>query len=546
LATGVAACALLCAAPALARVEPSSPLSTYVQARAASSAGADAQASAGYAAALAAAPDNEVVAAQALNHAVSAGDWPLALRAAQALERRSALLPDGRLLLLAEAFRTRNWREAGRQIDAIERDELFAFAVPVLRAWRAVGAREGDPLALLPRSDASNAAAAYGADQRPLLMIAMGRPEGTALLQTGVPEGPRAVRRRIGAAAALAKRGNWEQANALLQGEGPQLAAARRLVEARRPLPGAIDDAASGYAAFLIKLALDLQSQELTPLAATFARIATWVAPNDGDAWIVAAELAGREERHESAVAMLANVGADDPWAEAARDQRIRSLIEGGLREHALGEAQAAASAGGAGSSEQVRLGEVLMSLERPRDAAQAFARAIELRDANNSNYPEWALWLLRGGAHDEAGDWPQARDSLQRAYRLAAGEPLVLNYLGYAQLVHNENLAEAERLIREAHRLAPTNSAITDSLGWALFLKGERAEAIALLEQAAQGAPADVEINEHLGDAYFAVGRRAEARFAWAAARVYAEGEAATRLAQKIETGPAPALAAR
>ena len=113
-------------------------------------------------------------------------------------------------------------------------------------------------------------------------------------------------------------------------------------------------------------------------------------------------------------------------------------------------------------------------------------------------------------------------------------------------ELVRRENVVEAERLIREAHRLAPSNSAITDSLGWALFLKGERDEAVRLLEQAAQGAPADVEINEHLGDAYYAVGRRAEARFAWTAARVYAEGEARTRLDQKIEGGMTPALAAR
>ena len=537
---------MVSAGPASARVEPSSPLSSYVQARAASSVGAAEQASAGYAAALAAAPDNEVVAAQALSHGVNHGDWPLALRAAQTLERRNALLPDARFLLLGEAFRTRNWREAARQIDAIERDELFAFAVPTLRAWRALGARERDPLGQLPREESNNAASAYAADQRALLLVATGRPEGATLIQATEPNSQRGLRRRLAAAATFARRGEWERAGSLLQGEGPQLAAARRLVEARRPLPGAVDDAATGYAAFLTKLALDLHAQELTPLAATFARIATWLAPNDADAWIVAAELAGQQDRHDAAVAMLSHIGADDPWFESARDQRIRALIESGLREHALGEAQAAANAGGAGSSDQVRLGEVLMSLDRPGDAALAFARAIELRDPNNSNYPEWALWLLRGGAHDEAGDWPQARSALQQAHRLAAGEPLVLNYLGYAQLVHRENVAEAEQLIREAHRLAPTNAAITDSLGWALFLKGERTEAIRLLEQAAQGAPADVEINEHLGDAYLAVGRRAEARFAWAAARVYAEGEAATRLAQKIETGLTPALAAR
>ena len=106
--------------------------------------------------------------------------------------------------------------------------------------------------------------------------------------------------------------------------------------------------------------------------------------------------------------------------------------------------------------------------------------------------------------------------------------------------------MVEAERLVREAHRLAPDNAAITDSLGWALFLKGELVEALTLLEQAAEGEPADVEINEHLGDAYYTAGRRVEARFAWAAARVYAEGDDATRLAAKIDRGLTPQLAAR
>ena len=64
-----------------------------------------------------------------------------------------------------------------------------------------------------------------------------------------------------------------------------------------------------------------------------------------------------------------------------------------------------------------------------------------------------------------------------------------MLNYLGYAQLVRRENVAEAERLIREAHRLAPDNAAITDSLGWALYPRGELPEAIELLEQAAPRA---------------------------------------------------------
>ena len=185
------------------------------------------------------------------------------------------------------------------------------------------------------------------------------------------------------------------------------------------------------------------------------------------------------------------------------------------------------------------------MAMDRPREAAVAFNRAIEARAADSA-HPEWSLWLMAGGAHDRADEWPQARAALQRAHSLAPTEPLVLNYLGYAQLERRENMEEAERLVREAHRLAPDNAAITDSLGWALFLRGQREEGVALLERAAEASPADVEINEHLGDAYYGVGRRVEARFAWAAARVHAEGADRTRIEAKIDSGLTPTLAAR
>jgi Flp pilus assembly protein TadD len=137
------------------------------------------------------------------------------------------------------------------------------------------------------------------------------------------------------------------------------------------------------------------------------------------------------------------------------------------------------------------------MEQDRPSDAARAYARAVEIHN-DDSAYPLWSLWLFRGGAFDEADDWPQTKEALEQAYRLAPEQPLVLNYLGYAQLERRENMVEAERLVREAHRLAPDNAAITDSLGWALFLKGELPEALTLLEQAAEGEPVDVEITVH------------------------------------------------
>ncbi len=523
-----------------------SPLNIYAQARVAASAGALDQASAGYVSALAAAPDNELIAAQALNHAITAGDWRLALDAARTLERRGALLPDARFLLVAEAFRARDWRAATAQIDAVEREQLFGFTVPVLRAWLAFGSGAGDPLAALP-ANAQGAAAGYAAEHRPFLLAALGRPEAAEQLgRAARSAGPRGARLQIAGAAVLAARGDRDAARALLQGDGGPLAAARRLVEAGTPLPGAIANPEAGLAELLVRLALDLHGQDLTQLASMFARLSTWLAPDNSETWMVAAELLAQQQRQRIAVPLLANVGAGDPFAATVRDQRIRLLVEGGDRDAALALALAATRAPSVAATDWVRLGEVYNSLDRQAEAADAFGRALAVRTESEDSQAEWALWLMRGGALDQADNWPEALGALRQAYRLAPEQPFVLNYLGYAQLARRENVAEAERLIREAHRLAPDNAAITDSLGWALYLKGELPEAIALLEQAAEGEPADVEINEHLGDAYFAAGRRVEARFAWKAALVYAEGANAARIGAKIEAGLTPLLAAR
>ncbi len=543
----LAAALIAGASAAAARVDRRSPSYAYIEARAAAAAGALDRASAGYGAVLASAPDNELVAAQALRHAVAAGDWPLALRAVRVLERRNAVAADSRLVLVAAAFKARDWRAAATQIDGVEHDQLFAFTAPILRAWLAQGSGQGDPLAALPAEDAGGLGAAYVTEHRALLMLAAGRPGASDLLvRAAAAAGPREARLRIAGASLLERRGDRVGALALLSGDAAPVVAARAAVQARRPLAGAIAGPEDGMAELLVRLSIDLNEQRLTPLAAMIARLATWLAPDSSETWLVAADLVGAQGRPRVAIPLLANVRADDPFQPFAGDARIRLLLDAGDRDAALAAARVNTSAPGARVADWVRLGEVYSAMSRQAEAADALAHALSVRRDGDGSQPEWTLQLMRGGALDEAGDWPGARTALQQAYRLAPEQPLVLNYLGYGELVRHEQADEAERLIREAHRRAPDNNAITDSLGWALYLRGRLPEAIALLEQAAQGEPADVEINEHLGDAYFAAGRRIEARFAWKAASVYAEGAAATRIAAKLEAGLTPALAAR
>src|SRR3546814_7340807 len=73
---------------------------------------------------------------------------------------------------------------------------------------------------------------------------------------------------------------------------------------------------------------------------------------------------------------------------------------------------------------------------------------------------------LLKGGALEQAGQWDKARAELERANQLAPDQPVILNYLGYAQIERRQNIDEALALIQKASGLKPDDPAIKDSLG--------------------------------------------------------------------------------
>jgi Flp pilus assembly protein TadD len=520
-------------------------LLAYVHARAADMAGAPDEAGRRYAAALALAPGNDVLAGRALAEGVAGGDEALALRAARALPP-AALPTEGKILLAGEALKAGRWPEAEPAIARLDGDDVFAFAAPILRGWAAVGARKGDPLAVLDAAKASAPGALYTPEQRALILLAGGRTaEGVAALQPLLKDaGLHSSRLRIAAAAALARNGDKAGAEAMLQGDSAILVRARQALAAGR-LEGAIDTPAAGAADFLLRVAVDLNAQQVPEVALSFARIATFLAPGDSEGWLLTAELLAARGRSDAALAALGHIGAGDPLADNAAERRLVILADIGRKDEAVALGRAATAREPASLEAWLRLGDVLTQTERYGEAADAYSHALALVGEGRPGHPRWTLLLLQGNALTQAGRWAEAKAALQEAYKLAPHEPMVLNYLGYSQLERRENVAEAERLIREARQLDPSDSSITDSLGWALYVKGDVPHAIELLEQAAQGQPADSSINEHLGDAYYAAGRHYEARYAWRAALLYADGKASERLRAKIDSGLKPNLAA-
>lgn len=107
---------------------------------------------------------------------------------------------------------------------------------------------------------------------------------------------------------------------------------------------------------------------------------------------------------------------------------------------------------------------------------------------------------------------------NLRRLITLQPDHAHAHNALGYTLADRNQRLPEARALIETAHKLAPNDPFILDSLGWVLYRLGENEAALGHLRRAYEMRP-DGEIAAHLGEVLWALDRRDEAQKVWAEA---------------------------
>lgn len=498
-------------------------LLAYLQARAADGDGSADVAARRYADALAATPGDKGVAAYAYREAIKAGDLKLALDAAVTLG--SAAPPDADLLILASAAAHHDLTVADAAIARIGKGQ-FSVMAPPLAAWAAFERGE-DPLPLLAAARSDTVARRFAGETRALILIAQGNSvEGLATLRAMLGTGQASEDLRVIAARLLIGTGRQEEARGLLSGDAGPIAALRR-----EPGAGVKPSLAFGASALFTRIASDLILGQDSPLPLALAQAAVMADAGNDRARLLLAHTLSRSGETQRAIATLEEIPATSPYRDVAKAGRVQILASADRMDEALQEAQAAARTNTALALN--RYADLLMNADRPADAVPVYRKLIDMGAAG------WSTWLQYGAALDEAGDWPGAQRALQEAVRLAPEEPLALNYLGYAQIVHGEPVAPAQALLEKASALRPNDAAITDSLGWAYHLAGDTKRALPLIERAAAESPADVEVNEHLGDIYWTLGRRFDARYAWRAAQVVAEPETSARLAAKIANGP-------
>lgn len=529
-----------------ASVDRGSALHAYARGRLADSHGAPALALRNYRDALAGDPDSLDIARRSYFQALISGDMPLALRSAKLLDRQGMLPRDGTLLFLSDALGRRDWRAARGLADRLVKEVNFAFIAPIVRSWISVG--EGRPVP--PVIDANDKFASLGrryVDEH-LALQALARGDvGQAVVAINRALGlndDRAILLRLFFAAQLARHGATPQALFLLPATDARYAKARiALAGGRDPgIAGAPVSPAQGFGRLLARLAMDVSSDASTRiLGIRLARIAAFANPADAEIHIDLAQLLTQAGLPDYGVAEARKAGADSWFGALAQPLLVDALAASGDRSAAITLARTLSTEPGDAES-LVQLGRLLADAKDFPAAADAF-HAAQAHYASDG--VPWALLLLEGSALEQAGRWDEARPALERATTLAPDEAVILNYLGYAQIERRQNVKAALALLKKASALKPDDSSIMDSLGWAQFVTGDVMAAVPILERAAEGAPADPTINEHLGDALWAIGRRFEARYAWRAAAVFAEGQAATRLKAKTREGMKPEYAA-
>ncbi len=225
-----------------------------------------------------------------------------------------------------------------------------------------------------------------------------------------------------------------------------------------------------------------------------------------------------RDSVEATALAVRLDAADGSPQAGLARALELRKRLPGDARA-ALLEGDIRASLGQHGEAARA-FGESLR-LERTLTAAVRLAQARQqagigdprgpLRDWLRDHPDDLPARAMHAIFLDQAGNADLAIAEYERV--LAAGTPdaVMSNNLAVRYLEKGD--PRAESLARQAYRLAPTNAAIADTLGWILVKKGSRDEGLRLLREAAAQAPQEPEILLHLAEALVESGQPGEAR---------------------------------
>jgi Flp pilus assembly protein TadD len=230
-------------------------------------------------------------------------------------------------------------------------------------------------------------------------------------------------------------------------------------------------------------------------------------------AWLLLAQIAEQRGDLKAAEAWLAKI--DNPQRALDVQSRRASLL---ARQGQLAQAREVIRRVPERSDDDARaklLAEVQLLREFKR-----WREAVDVLAAANKRFPDDAdLLYEQAMLEDKLERFSDMERLLQRVIALKPDHPHAHNALGYSLADRRVRLPEAKALIQKAMKLAPGDPFIVDSMGWVEYRMGNREEAARWLRQAYAARP-DTEIAAHLGEVLWAMGQRDEARRIWQDAR--------------------------
>jgi Flp pilus assembly protein TadD len=146
-----------------------------------------------------------------------------------------------------------------------------------------------------------------------------------------------------------------------------------------------------------------------------------------------------------------------------------------------------------------------------------ASARAIDvLEPVARANPTDNSVQFALADLYNDAGRFPDAEKVVRQVVAREPTNADALNYLGYLLADKGQQLDEAIVLVRRALDIEPDNPSYLDSLGWAYYRRGDANEAQKYLAPAADKLPRNSVVQDHMGDVFARLGRWQDAINAW------------------------------
>ncbi|SCY85166.1 tetratricopeptide repeat protein [Paracoccus tibetensis] len=496
-------------------------------------------------------PSDPYLQDSALVALTSAGDLDRAVAFAERMVLSGSATELAGLLHRAKLVKDGAWDEllafleTSRSVDLPITEDLMDGTI---QGWALMGAGRGsDSLAAFQALAASESLAPVANYHLALAQAIVGDYDSAEALlaQEGTGDHLLGLVARVQVLAQLDRR---DEAEALLAGlpgleAEPQLLDLQARLAAGAPVSfDIVGGPSDGIAQLLLAFASALSGgPDPEPLSLIHARLAVWLAPENAEARLIAAQLLQERQQFDLAEAEYEAVRAMGQLRPAAELSRIDALARAGRRPEAENAALALSAAYPSLAQAWVALGDVLRQQEKYTTAVPAYDKALQLL----SDAPPEARWFplyARGIALERAGQFERAEADLLAALEIRPDQASLLNYLGYSWIDRNQNLEQALEMIKKAVELAPGDGYILDSLAWAYYRLGRYEEAVAPMEQAIATMASDPLVNDHLGDIYWKVGRTREAEIQWKRALSLEPAESGevdpARIRAKLERG--------